>query len=193
VGLEFKPLPAAIAAHWKALDASGLNSYLVANLDQIVDGMPAMYAMQTLLNEHAIYTQVTRSNPRVLRIQPPLTVSADEIAVFLGAMRQICDESEFVQRLFDGVVAKTTLGRTRAASAPPSRPLVEWPKWPCPSASFQSLAPREQAGQAPCWPTVSFFDRAKYHSYLSQNRAKTRRFAPFDRIPPIASPGDHRE
>ncbi|HUY35041.1 MAG TPA: aminotransferase class III-fold pyridoxal phosphate-dependent enzyme [Pirellulales bacterium] len=111
VGLEFKPLPAAIAAHWKALDASGLNSYLVANLDQIVDGMPAMYAMQTLLNEHGIYTQVTRSNPRVLRIQPPLTVSAEEIASFLRAVRQICDESEFVQRLFDGVVAKTTLGQ----------------------------------------------------------------------------------
>jgi putrescine aminotransferase len=111
VGLEFKPLPAAIAAHWKALDASGLNAFLVSNLDQIIDGMPAMYAMQTLLNEHGIYTQVTRSNPRVLRIQPPLTVSSDEIAAFLTAMKQICDESEFVQRLFDGVVAKTTLGQ----------------------------------------------------------------------------------
>ncbi|HEV3021824.1 MAG TPA: aminotransferase class III-fold pyridoxal phosphate-dependent enzyme [Pirellulales bacterium] len=122
VGLEFKPLPAAIAAHWNALDAGGLNSYLVANLDQIVEGLPAMYAMQALLNEHGIYTQVTRSNPRVLRIQPPLTVTAEEIAAFLDAMRQICDESEFVQRLFDGVVAKTTLGQheggQRTAGAP---------------------------------------------------------------------------
>ena len=125
IGLEFKPLPASIASHWKALDASGLNSYLVANLDQIIDGMPAMYAMQTLLNEHGIYTQVTRSNPRVLRIQPPLTVSAEEIAAFLNAMRQICDESEFVQRLFDGVVAKTTLGQhqggQRTADPVPAR------------------------------------------------------------------------
>jgi acetylornithine/succinyldiaminopimelate/putrescine aminotransferase len=115
VGLEFKPLPTAIAAHWNALDAGGLNSYLVANLDQIVDGLPAMYAMQTLLSEYGIYTQVTRSNPRVLRIQPPLTVTADEIAAFLDAMREICDESEFVQRLFDGVVAKTTLGQHQGA------------------------------------------------------------------------------
>ena len=70
-----------------------------------------MYAMQTLLNDYGIYTQVTRSNPRVLRIQPPLTIRRDEIDVFLNAMRQICNESEFVQRLFDGVVAKTTLGK----------------------------------------------------------------------------------
>lgn len=111
VGLEFKPLPAAIAAHWKSLDAGGINSYLVANFDQILEGMPAMYAMQTLLVDHGIYTQVTRSNPRVLRIQPPLTIRRDEIEVFLGAMRQICNESEFVQRLFDGIVAKTTLGK----------------------------------------------------------------------------------
>ena len=111
VGLEFKPLPEAIAAHWKLLDAGGLSSYLVSNFDQIVAGMPAMYAMQTLLNDYGIYTQVTRSNPRVLRIQPPLTVRRDEINAFLEAMRAICDESEFAQRLFDGVVAKTTLGK----------------------------------------------------------------------------------
>ncbi|HEV7225150.1 MAG TPA: aminotransferase class III-fold pyridoxal phosphate-dependent enzyme [Pirellulales bacterium] len=111
VGLEFKPLPEAIAAHWKALDAGGLSSYLVSNFDQIIEGLPAMYAMQTLLNDYGIYAQVTRSNPRVLRIQPPLTVRRDEINVFLDAMRKICDESDFVQRLFDGVVAKTTLGK----------------------------------------------------------------------------------
>ena len=111
IGLEFEPLPAAIAAHWKSLDAGGLSSYLVSNFDQLLEGMPAMYAMQTLLNDHGIYTQVTRSNPRVLRIQPPLTIRREEIETFLGAMRQICDESEFVQRLFDGVVAKTTLGK----------------------------------------------------------------------------------
>lgn len=111
IGLEFKPLPAAIAAHWKSLDSGGLSSYLVSNFDQILEGMPAMYAMQTLLNDYGIYSQVTRSNPRVLRIQPPLTIRRDEIDVFLNAMRQICNESEFVQRLFDGVVAKTTLGK----------------------------------------------------------------------------------
>ncbi|HXT58971.1 MAG TPA: hypothetical protein VN699_10055, partial [Pirellulales bacterium] len=94
-----------------ALDASGLSSYLVSNFDQILEGLPAMYAMQTLLNDYGIYAQVTRSNPRVLRIQPPLTVRRDEINVFLDAMRKICDESDFVQRLFDGVVAKTTLGK----------------------------------------------------------------------------------
>jgi putrescine aminotransferase len=111
VGLEFNPLPEAIAAHWKLLDSGGLSSYLVSNFDQLVAGMPAMYAMQTLLNDYGIYTQVTRSNPRVLRIQPPLTVRRDEINAFLEAMRTICDESEFAQRLFDGVVAKTTLGK----------------------------------------------------------------------------------
>ncbi|HVW36697.1 MAG TPA: aminotransferase class III-fold pyridoxal phosphate-dependent enzyme, partial [Pirellulales bacterium] len=121
IGLEFEPLPAAIAAHWKSLDSGGLSSYLVSNFDQILEGMPAMYAMQTLLNDYGIYSQVTRSNPRVLRIQPPLTIRRDEIDVFLNAMRQICNESEFVQRLFDGVVAKTTLGKhqggDRAAEA----------------------------------------------------------------------------
>ena len=124
IGLEFEPLPAAIAAHWKALDAGGLSSYLVSNFDQLLEGMPAMYAMQTLLNDYGIYTQVTRSNPRVLRIQPPLTIRREEVETFLGAMRQICDESEFVQRLFDGVVAKTTLGKhqggERTAEAAPA-------------------------------------------------------------------------
>ncbi len=115
VGLEFNPLPDAVIAHWKSLDGGGMNAYLVSNFDQMVEGLPAMYAMQTLLNDYAIYTQVTRSNPRVLRIQPPLTVRRDEINAFLHAMRQICDESEFVQRLFDGIVAKTTLGKHRGA------------------------------------------------------------------------------
>lgn len=118
VGLEFNPLPDAIAAHWKALDGGGISSYLVSNFDQMIEGLPAMYAMQTLLNDYGIYTQVTRSNPRVLRIQPPLTVRRDEISAFLDAMRQICEESEFAQRLFDGVVAKTNLGKHQGGDRP---------------------------------------------------------------------------
>jgi putrescine aminotransferase len=62
--------------------------------------------MQTLLQEHGIYTQVARSNPRVLRIQPPLTVTKEQADRFLDALGQTCSELAFLMDTADRVLSK---------------------------------------------------------------------------------------
>jgi acetylornithine/succinyldiaminopimelate/putrescine aminotransferase/predicted amino acid dehydrogenase len=90
LGLEFNTLPRTVRRHFR--DASGLAAYQVADLDGLIDSIPGLYVMQTLLQEHGIYTQVARSNPRVLRIQPPLTVTQEQADRFLDALAQTCSE-----------------------------------------------------------------------------------------------------
>jgi hypothetical protein len=79
-----------------------------------------MYAMQNLLNEFGIYTQVARSNPLVLRIQPPLTITHDEVDTVLAAIAEVCFELDHSNKIFDTIVVKSTLGEhTRASELPP--------------------------------------------------------------------------
>jgi acetylornithine/succinyldiaminopimelate/putrescine aminotransferase len=54
--------------------------------------IPVLYVQSNLLKEHTIYTQVARSNPRVLRVQPPLVVSASQVNRFLEAFGATCAE-----------------------------------------------------------------------------------------------------
>ena len=46
--------------------------------------------------------------------QPPLTVSADDIAFFLEAVGKCCHEIEFAMDLIDGIIAKSGLGQHAA-------------------------------------------------------------------------------
>ena len=54
-----------------------------------------------------IYTQVTRSNPRVLRIQPPLTITEEQVRRFLAALESTCHELQFLNQTVDSIIRKS--------------------------------------------------------------------------------------
>jgi 3-acetyloctanal aminotransferase len=116
LGLEFKPLPESIAAAWKAVDESGMTPYLIPKLDELIVNIPAVYAMQVLLEEYGIYTQVARSNPRVLRIQPPLTITSQQVEQFLDAVERTCGEWELGTHFMMSVISKSGMGHHHAAN-----------------------------------------------------------------------------
>lgn len=115
LGLEFHPVPAHICAHWRAVDQTGLMRYTVPGMDQAIKTIHVLHAMQTLLQAHGVYTQVARSNPLVLRIQPPLTISEDEVSQFLTALDQTCAEIDYSTGLIDGMIAKSSIGQHDAS------------------------------------------------------------------------------
>ncbi|MCE9546452.1 MAG: aminotransferase class III-fold pyridoxal phosphate-dependent enzyme [Planctomycetia bacterium] len=117
LGLELYPLRPSLVSHWKQTDATGLMQYMVPNIDLLAEGVTTMYLMQTLLTHHGIYTQVARSNPNVLRVQPPLTIEAAEVERFLTAVDQTCREIEASSGLVDGLVSKTVAGQHTASGA----------------------------------------------------------------------------
>lgn len=123
IGLEFEPAPPNIVAHWKQVDGGGRSDYLVPGLDAKLANIPALYAMHTLLEQHGIYTQTTRSNPRVLRIQPPLTVTPDQVEQFLAAFDETCSEIEFATKTIDGIIAKSGLGQHQGSQSQNGAPL----------------------------------------------------------------------
>jgi len=107
LGLEFQPMPNTMVTHFKGMDPSGVTSLLVPNLDDLIHSIPGMYAMQILLQVHGIYTQVTRSNPRVLRIQPPLIVTEEQVRRFLDALENACQELHFLNQTVDSIIRKS--------------------------------------------------------------------------------------
>jgi acetylornithine/succinyldiaminopimelate/putrescine aminotransferase len=114
LGLEFQPVPDTMVAHFKGMDRYGTSALLVPNLDDLIHSIPGLYAMQILLQVHGIYTQVTRSNPRVLRIQPPLTVTEEQVRRFLEALETICREQQFLHQTVDSILRKV-IGTTDRA------------------------------------------------------------------------------
>src|SRR3990172_5841794 len=117
--LEFHSLPNSLRSQVKDLGSREITSYLIPNLEGMLDPLGALYVMNALLEKHCIYTQTTRSNPCVLRVQPPLTITAGEVTRFLKAVEDCCLEIEFCLNLVDGVVAKSSLGQHK--SRPPSK------------------------------------------------------------------------
>lgn len=107
LGLEFQAMPDTMVAHFKGMDPSGHTAVLVPNLDDLIHSIPGLYAMQILLNAHGIYTQVARSNPRVLRIQPPLTITQEQVSRFLSALETTCHELQFLNQSVDSVIRKS--------------------------------------------------------------------------------------
>ncbi len=65
-------------------------------LSQFIDAFHVLHAMQTLLHGHGIYTQFTRSNPQVLRIEPPLTIDRGQAQEFLAAFDKTCTEIDYI-------------------------------------------------------------------------------------------------
>lgn len=116
IGLEFRPLPQNVADHWRASDPTGTASILIPQYDRLVDGFHVLHALHTLLNGYGIYAQMCRSNPLVLRLQPPLIVTASEIDRLLLAIEQTCEEIDYTTSLIDDLVAKTSIGEHDAAS-----------------------------------------------------------------------------
>ncbi|MCE9554386.1 MAG: aminotransferase class III-fold pyridoxal phosphate-dependent enzyme [Planctomycetes bacterium] len=108
---------------------SGLMQYMVPHMDALAQGVTTMYLMQTLLEHHGIYTQVARSNPQVLRVQPPLTLSEAEADRFLAAVDQTCREIEASSSLVDAIISKSISGQHDASSGSNSAVL-----------SFQTMA-----------------------------------------------------
>lgn len=118
IGLEFNPPPESIIGLLQGLLAGGASTFLVPGIEEIQRSLTATYVMTLLLQEHGIYTQVARSNPRVLRVEPPLTLSAEEATQFLQAVEQCCHEVESVFSTFDQMVAKAVLGQHGGESKP---------------------------------------------------------------------------
>jgi acetylornithine/succinyldiaminopimelate/putrescine aminotransferase/predicted amino acid dehydrogenase len=121
-GLEFNPVPRRVVKHFQGADASGLAAFQVADPDGLIDSIPGLYVMQTLLREHGIYTQVARSNPRVLRIQPPLIVTEPQVDRFLGALGETVSELAFAFDAADRVLSKSVGSHQGEPSG--SRPIL---------------------------------------------------------------------
>ncbi len=122
IGIQFEPLTDSLRGHLMQMDSGGTNKYLVPGLLDMLSAVPAMYVMQTLLSEHQIYSQVTRSNPHVLRVQPPLTVTAEQVDRFLEALEESFQEISFAAHMADGVLAKSRLGNHGASNRNKTEP-----------------------------------------------------------------------
>ena len=119
VGIEMHPLPESIAAHWRQADPTGMMKYLVLDFDRHVSEVPALYVMQTLLKRSGIYTQIARSRGNVLRVQPPLTITAQEITTFVQALRGACLELQASNGLVDAIISKSISGIHEASKSQP--------------------------------------------------------------------------
>jgi putrescine aminotransferase len=119
MGLEFNRLPGNLKAHWLATDPSGLTPYMGREMSQFIDAFHVLHAMQTLLHGHGIYTQFTRSNPQVLRVEPPLTLTESQAQEFLGAVDKTCSEIDYIVELIGEMIAKTSIGKHDATERQP--------------------------------------------------------------------------
>lgn len=110
MGVEFHPLSPALRAHWKQADRSGIASLMLPGYERLLESFHVTHAMVTLLHAHGIYTQPSRSNPLVLRIQPPLTVTAEQVETFLSAFEATCREIDYPTRLMGAMISKSSIG-----------------------------------------------------------------------------------
>lgn len=117
LGIEMHPMNESIVSHWKDSDESMLSTALGARLDEVLRNISSMYVMHSLLNHHQIYTQTARSNPLVLRIQPPLTINGDQIDYFLNALKQAATEVSYTTELVDGLFSRTGVGNSSDSDA----------------------------------------------------------------------------
>jgi putrescine aminotransferase len=118
MGVEIQPMPAALVAHWKQTNEAKLTQYLIPNLNDLIESGTGLYVMQTLLQEHGIYSQVARSNPRVLRIQPPLTITSGQTERFLEALETTCTGLDYVHKTCDAIIGRSNMGHHQKGSGP---------------------------------------------------------------------------
>ncbi len=118
LGIEFNSPPKSIIGRLQGLLAEGASIYLVPGIENIQHSLTALYIV-ALLKEHGIYAQVARSNPCLLRVEPPLVLTAAEADHFIGAIDQSCREVESLYSSLDQMIAKAVLGQH--GSEPPGR------------------------------------------------------------------------
>ena len=107
LGVEFHELSPALLTNFKGFQTSGANWWLVPGHEDLLRTIPALYIQSNLLHEHAIYTQVARSNPRVLRVQPPLIVSEAQVDRFLEAIGATCAEWALIGETAEAILSKS--------------------------------------------------------------------------------------
>jgi len=107
LGLEFHELSPTLLTNFKGFGSAAASWWLVPGHEGLLRTIPALYVQSNLLHEHAIYTQVTRSNPRVLRVQPPLIVSAAQVERFLEALRSTCAEWALLSDCAEEILSKS--------------------------------------------------------------------------------------
>ena len=117
MGIELSKFDPLIATHWKHSDKTGATEYLMPQWRQTIDSLTAIYVMKTMLTQHNIYTQVARSNQRVLRIQPPLVVTESQIDTFLNALDRTVSEMDACAKSVSAMLTKSHLGIHMAAEA----------------------------------------------------------------------------
>jgi hypothetical protein len=93
--------------HFKGSGASGTNWWLVPGHEDLLRSFPALYAQTILLHEYGIYTQVARSDPRVMRVQPPLTINKAQVEHFLEAVRSTCAEWVLIMDSAEAILSKS--------------------------------------------------------------------------------------
>ena len=107
LGLEFHELSPTLLTNFKGFGSSGANWWLVPGHEDLLRTIPALYVQSNLLHEHSIYTEVARSNPRVLRVQPPLIVSAAQVERFLEVLRSTCAEWTSLSDCAEEILSKS--------------------------------------------------------------------------------------
>ncbi|MEA2630884.1 MAG: hypothetical protein QOE66_1103 [Chloroflexota bacterium] len=107
LGLEFHALSPVMLTHFKGSGASGTNWWLVPGHEDLLRSFPALYAQTILLHEFGVYTQVARSDPRVMRVQPPLTINEAQVGRFLEAVRSTCAEWVFIMDSAEAILSKS--------------------------------------------------------------------------------------
>jgi 3-acetyloctanal aminotransferase len=111
IGVEFNPPSQSIIGRLQGLLAGGASAYLVPGIEGIQKALTATYIVALLLQEHGIYAQVARSNPCLLRVEPPLILKAEEAAQFIAALDQCCAEIDSLYSTLDQTIAKAVLGK----------------------------------------------------------------------------------
>ncbi len=64
----------------------------IAHMEEALEDMFCMRVVSKLARDHGVLTFVTANSNNVMRIQPPLVIEPAEIAHFLAAMGQVCED-----------------------------------------------------------------------------------------------------
>lgn len=105
LGLELNPISDMMKRH--NCKTNSESSMMIPGYDTMISSFPTVYLSAILLEKYRIYTQTARSNPNVLRIQPPLLIREDEVDYFLNAVESILLELDSVGSLLSSILTKS--------------------------------------------------------------------------------------
>jgi acetylornithine/succinyldiaminopimelate/putrescine aminotransferase len=145
IGVELAPLTESVVTHLKRTDSTGMLQYMMQGIDAMVASFPAVFQMQVLLEHYHIYTQVARSNPLVLRVQPPLTIDSSKATHFLNSFSRTCRLGQQVEDVFDEVITRSISGQHVASRSKEVR--QEAPQTSSPPVTASGMEIDEQLSQ----------------------------------------------